>query len=227
MFGQNSSILQNTITSTCEIDTDCAAIKNINLVSPRNLNSTIQGNFITTVGTGVSISNYQLDGIRLTEQSAGVTITQNTISSAQTAISLSDSSNNTISSNTLYNPRAYAIKIAQFSAGSGTGNTIDGNTILTYNPDYSMIRIENVANATDILATLSGNKFLNVYKPKLPIIEILNQGGDSLQLDKEHLTDVDATATNFTYFGYKTYTSTGSYSGANLLSNGTFGANIA
>lgn len=89
-----------------------------------------------------------------------------------------------------------------------------------------MVRIEDTVNNVGTLANLTGNKFLNVYKPKLPIIEVLKMGGDSIQADKDQLTLIDAIATNFTHFGYKTYTSTGSYSGANLITNGTFGANI-
>lgn len=226
-FGENSTILQNTITSSCETGISCAAIENVSLVAPRNLNSTIQENFITNVGTGTATSVYQLDAIRLGALSSGVNITTNTISNAQNGVNIADSSNNTITSNTFYNPRNYAIKALELTAGSGTGNTINNNTFLTYNPDYAMIRIENTVNAIDVLATFSGNKFLNVYKPKLPIVEILKQGGNSSQIDKSNLTNIDASASNFTYFGYKVYTSTGSYSGGNLLSNGAFGANIA
>lgn len=174
-FGENTNIIQNIIDSSCEVGENCAAIKNVSLALPRDLNSTIQQNFITDVGTGTYASVYQLDAIRLGGVSSGVTISANTISNAQNAINLVDSSNNSIVSNTFYNPRNYAIKVLELTAGSATGNTINTNTFLTYNADYSMVRIENTVNNTDVLANFSGNKFLNVYKPKLPIIEILKQ----------------------------------------------------
>lgn len=158
-------------------------------------------------------------------------VTGNTINGAQRAIAVKNGRFHTISNNTFYNPRTYAIHVMEDNtSGSGDvveSNTISNNTILTYNPDYSMVCIEDTVNNIGTLATLSGNKFLNTYKPKLPIIEVLKQEGDSVQVDKDALTLVDATATNFTYFGYKTYTSTGVYSGANLITNGAFGTDIS
>lgn len=45
---------------------------------------------------------------------------------------------------------------------------------VTYNPDYPMIRIDDRNDASGSLATFSDNSFINVYKPKLPIIEVFN-----------------------------------------------------
>lgn len=172
---------------------------------------------------------YQLDGILLDTLSRNTWIDGNTISNAQTAITLKNSRFNTISNNTIYNPRTYGIHVEEDGAtyiGVVQSNDINNNTILTYNPDYSMVRVEDKVDNIGVLANFSGNKFLNTYKSKLPIIEILAQGGDSKSIDKNNLDLIDAGSSNFTYFGYKTYTSTGSYSGANLITNGTFGANI-
>ncbi len=89
-----------------------------------------------------------------------------------------------------------------------------------------MVKIDDTVDASGSLATLSSNAYINVYKGILPIIDVLKTGGNSYSLDKNALTTVDATAMNFTYFGYKNYTNTGSYSGSNLITNGSFGSNI-
>lgn len=234
MFGQNATIEHNIINNACTSFADCAAITNMNQDISNfdlSLSGVVNENFITTVGTGVSFNDYQQDGIRLDNLSRGVQVTGNTISGAQRAIAVKNGRFHTISNNVLYNPRTYAIHVLEDdTSGSGEvveSNTISNNTILTYNPDYSMVRIEDTVNNLGTLATLSGNKFLNTYKPKLPIVEVLKTGGDSVQVDKDALTLVDGTATNFTYFGYKTYTSTGVYSGANLIINGAFGTDIS
>ncbi len=46
-------------------------------------------------------------------------------------------------------------------------------------------------------------------------------------LGKNDLTTFDAGATNFTNFGYRVYTSTGSYSGSSNVFNGNFASDIA
>lgn len=115
----------------------------------------------------------------------------------------------------------------ELDAGTTVNNTISGNTFLTYNPAYAMVKMYDAVDAIGTLASLSNNRYINVYKGKYPIIESFTTGGDSYALDKENLTALDAGATNFTYFGYRSYTSTGTYSGSNLITNGAFGANIA
>lgn len=68
MFGQNATIEHNTITNACLDFSDCAAITN----TPQDLGhfdldlgATINENFITNVGTGVSFATYHQDAIRL------------------------------------------------------------------------------------------------------------------------------------------------------------------
>jgi large repetitive protein len=90
-----------------------------------------------------------------------------------------------------------------------------------------MVLIRDSVDAVGTLASFSNNRYINVYKPKLPIIQVLRTDGESLSLSKNELTQFDVWASNFTHFGYKVYTSTGTYSGANLITNGNFDTNIA
>ena len=89
-----------------------------------------------------------------------------------------------------------------------------------------MVKINDTVDAVGTLATLSNNTYINTYKGKLPLIESLNIGGDSYSLDKLNIGTLDVGSTYFTYFGYKNYTSTGSYSGLNLITNDAFSSNI-
>jgi parallel beta-helix repeat protein len=235
-FGQNTTITENTLTNTCTNSVDCGAIRNAvqdiysgsYIYDTLDLLSTISSNIISNVGSGIVDSGYQ-DGIYLDNLSRSVTVSGNTISAAQTAITIKNGRYHTVSGNTIFNPRARAIHMLENTetyTGVVQSNTVNNNTILTYNPNYSMIRIDDQIDAIGVLATLSGNKYINVYKGKLPIIEILRTGGISESYDKTRVSIPDAGATNFTYFGYKAYTNTGSL-GANLITNSTFSANIA
>ena len=224
-FGQNATVSHNIITNVCMGLANCAAITNSLQdigQDALDLSANVQENFITNVGTGITYSTYQLDGILLDTLSRSVQVTGNTISNAQTAITIMNGRFHTISNNTIYNPRTYGIRVVEDGStytGVVQSNAINNNTILTYNPDYSMVRVEDKVDNIGTLATFLNNTYLNTYKPKLPIIEVLENGGDSAQIDKSNLSLVDASASNFTYFGYKTYTSTGSYSGSSLITN--------
>ena len=136
----------------------------------------------------------------------------------------------TISDNILYNPRTSSIVVEENLTnypGVVQSNTLSSNTIHSYSPDYSMVRIDDRVDNNGTLATLSGNRYLNLYKIKSPVIELLRTGGDSQIYTKSNLTSLDVTGQNFTAFANYIYTSTGSYNGSQLLANGNFGAGFA
>ncbi len=116
--------------------------------------------------------------------------------------------------------------IEEVIADTAVNNVISSNTLLTYNPNYPMVKVYDSVDASGTIANFADNRFINIYKSKLPVIDILTTGGTSYSLDKDNITTIDSTATNFTYFGYKTYTSTGAYSGSSLITNGTFVSDI-
>lgn len=52
-------------------------------------------------------------------------------------------------------------------------NSISSNTLLTWNVDYPMIRMNDQNDAIGTLADLSNNTYLNVYKAILPLVEVM------------------------------------------------------
>jgi parallel beta-helix repeat protein/VCBS repeat-containing protein len=223
VFSSNTTVTGNTFTNMCSSGTECAAIRNIGW----DVGTTdISQNAFSNIGTGILVGA-SADAIHIESNNSSISLINNTLSNAQRGIFLSGAHDVTISGNTLFNPRTLAIEISESSVDTTYGNIISDNTLLTYNPDYPMVKIHDTVDASGTLATLSNNKYINIYKPKLPIIDVLTTGGDSYSLDKDQLTTLDPGATNFTYFGYKNYTSTGSYTGANLITNSTFASNIS
>jgi hypothetical protein len=65
-----------------------------------------------------------------------------------------------------------AILIEEYNADTTFTNTVSSNTFVTYNPNYPMVRVDDLADASGSLADFSNNAYINVYKPKLPIIEV-------------------------------------------------------
>lgn len=115
-FGQNSTIEHNIINNSCIDSSDCAAITNMTqdiTDFDLSISGAVNANFITTVGTGINFDTYHQDGIRLDNLSRGVQVIGNTISSAQRAIAIKNGRFHTISGNTLYNPRTYAIHVME------------------------------------------------------------------------------------------------------------------
>jgi Bacterial Ig domain len=235
-FGQNAQITTNYIVWACVNSASCGAIENTAqdefsgsyTYDLLDLNASISDNFIENTGLNSPIIGYR-DGIYLGNLSRSVSVANNTLSGGISSIHIKNGRLHSISSNTLYNPQANAILVEETSdayTGVVQGNTIVGNTMVSANPDYAMVRIDDMVDQNGTLATLTANNYYNLYKPKLPIIQVLRTGGDSTVVDKDSLATVDAAGQNFTAFGNRVYTSTGSYTGANLLSNGTFASNI-
>lgn len=121
---------------------------------------------------------------------------------------ITDSDTNTINSNTFYNPEREAISVVSTTLGTAENNTIDSNTILTWNPLYPMITTDDQVDAIGTLATVSANTYLNTYKAILPILEITASGAANITYNKDDIATLDTSAVTFTYFGYKNYTST-------------------
>jgi VCBS repeat-containing protein len=235
-FGQNSQVTLNYITEACLNSSTCGAIENIPqddfsgtfLYDTLDLNVSISDNFIENTGLNSPIIGYR-DAVYLGNLSRSVTVSNNTLSWWLNSIHIKNGRLHTISNNTLYNPRANALLIEETSEAYTwvvQGNTVIGNTIFSANPDYAMVRLDDMVDQNGTLATLTANNYLNLYKSKLPVIQVLRTGGDSTLFDKDSIWIIDASSQNFTAFWNRVYTSTGSYSGATLLSNGNFSANI-
>ena len=101
-------------------------------------------------------------------------MTGNTFSNSQRSVVLSGANNVTIDGNTFYHPRTIALVIEEDIADTTFANSVTNNTFVTYNPNYPMVRIDDRIDASGSLAIFSNNSYINVYKPKLPIIEVFN-----------------------------------------------------
>jgi hypothetical protein len=115
-FGENANITHNILTNVCTSLTSCAAITNATQDIGHDLldlNANIIENFITNIGTGISVSGYDLNGILLDTLSRKVFISWNTFSNAQVAVKVRNGRFHTITDNTIYNPRAYAIHVEE------------------------------------------------------------------------------------------------------------------
>jgi parallel beta-helix repeat protein/VCBS repeat-containing protein len=222
IFTSNTDISQNTFSNICSLWTECSALSNDS--NPAE-SVNISQNAILWVGTGILNPGSQV-GIFLSESASWVVIEWNTISDAQVALKVLGSNRVTASGNTLFNPRAEAIIVQDTSADQTRNNVFANNTILSYNPNYSMIKVEDT-DSNWVLASFSNNSYIHVYKWRLPIIDVISRGWNSYSYDKDSLTDIDPTATDFTYFWYRNYTSTGSYSWLNLISNSQFSSDIS
>ncbi len=143
-FTTNTTIDQNTFTNICTVGTDCAAITNT-LGSADGSN--ITNNVIMNVGTGI-LSTGSHDGIRLTSPAFATNISGNTISNAMRSIVLTDVYGTTVTNNTLFHPRTEALLITETIINATQTNTISNNTITAYNPDYSMIKIDDQVDAS-------------------------------------------------------------------------------
>lgn len=142
--------------------------------------------------------------------SRSVTVSDNTFSGSQTAIFIKNGRFHTIQNNTIYNPQTYGIHVVEDGAtytGVVQSNVLSQNTILTWNPDYPMIQMDDQVDALDDLAALSSNTYLNVYKSTLPIVSVLKNGAATQDYSKDTINAIDLGRTTFTYFGYKNYTS--------------------
>jgi hypothetical protein len=93
--------------------------------------------------------------------------------------------------------------------GSAENNIINSNTILTWNPLYPMIIIDDLFDAVGTLSTISANTYLNTYKAIIPLVEINAFGSATQTYNKDDIATLDMSAITFTHFGYKNYTSTG------------------
>lgn len=172
------------------------------------------------MGSGISGNN---NGIALRNVS-GVAISANTINNAENGIDLIDAANTNISNNMVLYSRAKSVSVVQNTALAGTGNTISSNSILQRNPDYPYIemRDETIGGVMSNLLSANGNAIYPNYKPNTSLVRKVKLGGDTVEYAKADLTSFDPTVTKFEYFGYSSYTSTGSYATANLLSNPDF-----
>jgi hypothetical protein len=166
-FGQNSQVTLNYITEACLNSSTCGAIENIPqddfsgtfLYDTLDLNVSISDNFIENTGLNSPIIGYR-DAVYLGNLSRSVTVSNNTLSWWLNSIHIKNGRLHTISNNTLYNPRANALLIEETSEAYTwvvQGNTVIGNTIFSANPDYAMVRLDDMVDQNGTLATLTAN----------------------------------------------------------------------
>jgi VCBS repeat-containing protein len=139
-------------------------------------------------------------------------ITNNTISDGFVWVDILNSVEVIVSGNTFFNPYSYAVVVEEDTtvpAGTMQMNSISSNTLLTWNVDYPMIRMNDQNDAIGMLADLSNNTYLNVYKAVLPLVEIMWSGASAVNYNKDDIGTLDLSAVTFTNFGYRNYVSTG------------------
>lgn len=154
------------------------------------------------------------------EGAVGISVSGNFITNSETALSLVNAAQTTISQNSLFYPRARTVSVVQTVDLASSGNVLSQNTISQRNPDYSYIemrdQVEGGAHAPQL--TASNNYFYPLYKPNTSYIRDVKYGQDTVEYTKKQIDLFDATNTKFEFFGYRPYTSTG-VDGANLLNN--------
>lgn len=110
IYGNDTDVMRNSITTVCTTaSTECAAIRNDPLATGP-ITSFISENSIKDVGTGVS-GNKNI-GI-LANGVDSVIISKNGIQNAQYGVRLIDSSNSTVSQNTLLASRVNTFSVVQ------------------------------------------------------------------------------------------------------------------
>lgn len=151
-----------------------------------------------------------------------IDIVNNTFSGGVSSLDILNSSSITVSDNTFYNPDTYAISVIEDTnvpAGTVNSVTISNNTILTWNPLYAMIFMDDQNSANGTLANVIGNTYLNLYKALSPLVEILQFGAADITYSKNNITDFDPSATTFLHFGYSSYNADGNPTDTKLFIN--------
>jgi parallel beta-helix repeat protein len=149
--GSNVTVTHNTFQNVLSASIDAGAGSSANIVE----------NFFNASLSGT------VYGVFLGDFSAGSNVTGNTFSGGLVSLSLKNTTNNTITNNTFYSPYTHAITVVEdgnVPLGTTNNNTISNNTLLTWEPNSSMIRIDDQSDAVGTLATLSANTYLNVYR---------------------------------------------------------------
>ena len=223
IYGRNTNITQNSITNSCSTGwNECAAIKNDPTLSGATFTSIITQNTISGVGSGISWTGSY--GIFI-HNIQGTIFTSNSILNAEVALWVRDSSNLIFTGNTLLNSRARSVFVTQKNLGLTHTNSFMTNTILQKNPDYPYIEMNDEVAGSNLAAsflTPSGNILYPNYKPNTSYVRSVNFGGFTKEYTKNTLNQFDAGVVKFEYFAYKSYTNTGSFATAELLTNPNF-----
>lgn len=170
LAGSNSA-QGNIIDSTCLALDDCGGIYGTRSSS----NSTITDNIISnTIGwiEGKPIgSTSQSEGIYIDDHATGISVTGNTVTSSDHGILLHNSSNNYISSNTLFGNRRHEIWLLEDSNSSDplgdlSGNVIENNLIFT-TVSSSSLRLESLIANTSRFAHFDGNRYSSLFSPRV------------------------------------------------------------
>lgn len=127
-------------------------------------------------------------------------ITGNTFSGGLISLNMVNSSNTNITSNTFYSPSTVAVRAVEdtnVSQGTAINNALDGNTILTWNPSFPMVSIEDQNDAVDALLEVNSNQYVNVYKNADTLVEIIASGAATQYYNKTNITTLDTAGTTF------------------------------
>jgi len=158
---------------------------------------TIENNYFELINTGSIwlVSN----------QDALISVSNNTFSGWFVSIDFRDGEDLTLSNNTFYNPVTHALVVTETSAvpaGTVQFNNGYNNTFLTHNPAYPMVRIDDQNDDIGTLISLSWNRYINLYKNILPLVEILWNGAPTITYDKTNIGTYDPFVSLFNYFWY-------------------------
>ena len=125
------------------------------------------------------------------------------------SVNFINSADSIISGNTFYLPSTSALSIVEDSrvpAGTVQNNVVSGNIFLTRNISVPMVSIDDQNDDIGTLADISGNTYINTYKYNTSLIDVLAAGTGTTSYNKNSITNIDVSATNFNYFGYSSYT---------------------
>ncbi len=223
VFGQATVVSQNIISNVCQwTGTGCSAIRNEEF-SPANtsyLSARVSENIIQNVGSGITNGNYGISARSIRD----LEIANNTVNNAEESLHLEDTNSFNIHNNTLVMPRARVVQVIQNTPGTVGTNTFQSNTILGKNPDYPYIemRDETVGGTMGSFLSFSSTDFFPLFKPNTSYIREVKYGWETREYGKAEFSTLDPTATQFSYFGYKPYSTTGNLVWGNQVWNGNF-----
>jgi len=108
------------------------------------------------------------DGIYMDENSSGVTISGNTVSTTPGGIKLHNTQSIIVTGNTLYNNDAQLISTRDQLAETSKNNTITGNIIFSKYSTQPTLAISSVSNTPQRTGTINNNNYSNLINNVFP-----------------------------------------------------------
>lgn len=156
------------------------------IYAPNGAGFTLVNNLLTTTDTGTTIIHVA-NGSR-------ANIFDNTLVGGYESILLDNTAGNILANNTFYNPYASALVVRETTSappGQVTDNIFSSNTLLTWNPSFPMVHLENQNGGTGSLIALVSNTYVNVYKPTLPLVDFVSSGSVTQTFSKDTIINID------------------------------------